>query len=71
MAKKPVLKLGKFKLTARADAPDFRDFTYRPALINLEPNLPVPHNLCIRNQGGSNACTGFALAAVIDRLTLP
>lgn len=71
MAKKPVLKLGKFKLTAQTDAPDFRDFTYRPALINLKPNLPVLHNRFIRHQGGSNACTGFALAAAIDRLTLP
>ena len=61
-------KLGSRWLTARSDAPDFRDFIYQPALIKLKPGLPVPSGLNIRNQGNSAACTGFALAAVIDRL---
>jgi hypothetical protein len=68
MAMKQSAKLGKFKLTARTDAPDFRDYDYRPALVNLEPCLDVPRNLNIRHQGSSNACTGFGLAAVVDRL---
>jgi len=68
MAAKKPSTLGKYLLTARADAPDFRDYVYRPALVNLKPRLPVPDNLHIRDQGRSNACTGFALAAVIDRL---
>ncbi|RPH96966.1 MAG: peptidase C1 [Lysobacterales bacterium] len=67
-ARKPVATLGKFKLTARTDAPDFRDYAYRPALVTLKPRLKVPANLNIRNQGSSSACTGFALAAVVDRL---
>ena len=68
MANKKPAKLGNHFLTARADAPDFRDFVYRPALVRLKPVLPVPESLHIRNQKTSNACTGFALAAVIDRL---
>ena len=60
--------LGKRLLAARRDAPDFRDFVYRPALIALRPELPVPPGLHIRDQGSSAACTGFGLAAVIDRL---
>ena len=61
-------KLGRFKLTARADAPDFRDFIYEPALLSLAPELIPPPDLNIRNQGTEGACTGFGLAAVIDRL---
>ena len=58
----------RYPLTARQDAPDFRDFTYQPALIKLKTSLPVPVNLNIRDQGQEGACTGFGLAAVIDRL---
>lgn len=61
-------KLGKFSLTARADAPDFRDFIYEPPLIRLKSSLAKPARLNIRDQSGSAACTGFALAAVIDAL---
>ncbi len=68
MARTRTARLGQFKLTARTDAPDFRDFPYEPALVNLKPRLEVPADLNIRNQKSSNACTGFGLAAVIDRL---
>ncbi len=68
MAKDQTAKINQYHLTARADAPDFRDYVYRPALVNLKPRLEVPGNLHIRDQGSSNACTGFGLAAVIDRL---
>jgi len=61
-------KIGKFQLTARTDAPDFRDFMYEPALVSLAPSLPVPAGLNIRNQGTEGACTGFGLAAAIDCL---
>jgi hypothetical protein len=61
-------KLGRRLLTARSDAPDFRDFIYQPALIALRPQIPLPAELNIRDQGSSAACTGFGLAAVIDRL---
>ena len=70
MAKPKPAKLGNFHLTARSDAPDFRDFAYEPALVNLKPVLPVPGDLNIRNQGSEGACTGFGLAAVIDRLII-
>jgi hypothetical protein len=61
-------RIGKYQLTAREDAPDFRDFVYQPALVNLKPRLAVPKDLNIRDQGTEGACTGFGLAAVIDRL---
>ncbi len=68
MAAAKTPKLGQFKLTARTDAPDFRDFIYQPALQALKPRLAVPKNLNIRHQGDKPACTGFGLAAVIDQL---
>jgi len=61
-------KIGKRLLTARSDAPDFRDFVYQPALTALRPEMPVPAGLHIRDQGTRGACTGYGLAAVIDRL---
>jgi len=64
----PVPKMGRYSLTARADAPDFRDYAYRPALTRLRPAIAVPTQLNIRDQGKEGACTGFALAAVIDYL---
>ena len=63
-------KLRRVRLVARTDVPDFRDYMYEPALVNLKPKLEVPDGLFIRHQLSSNACTGFALAAVIDRLIL-
>jgi hypothetical protein len=68
MAKTETPRIGDFKLTARTDVPDFRDYSYRPALINLKSSWPVPRNLKIRDQDSEGACTGFGLAAVIDRL---
>jgi hypothetical protein len=69
-AAKPSPKIGQFKLTARTDAPDFRDFIYEPALVSLKQKLAVPKNLNIRHQGNKPSCTGFGLAAVIDRLMI-
>jgi hypothetical protein len=70
MAKSQPPRLGQFRLVARTDVPDFRDFMYEPALVTLKPKLENTEILNIRHQGSSNACTGFALAAVIDRLIL-
>jgi len=61
-------RIGEYRLTARADAPDFRDFVYQPALVTLKPSLDAPTRLNIRDQGSEGSCTGFGLAAVIDRL---
>jgi pimeloyl-ACP methyl ester carboxylesterase len=68
MAKKKKAWTERYELTAQQDAPDFRDYQYRLALVKLKPRLPVPGNLNIRDQGVAAGCTGFALAAVIDRL---
>ncbi len=51
--------------TATADAPDLRDWIYRPTLENLRRRLPPPEAPEVLDQGGSAACTGFALAAAI------
>jgi hypothetical protein len=53
----------------RPDAIDLRDWEYRPNIAiaprdALMPNDPAP----IKQQGQSNACTGFALATVIEYL---
>ena len=61
-------KLGRYSLNATPDAPDFRDFMYQPALIQLKPYIRRPARLSILDQGSEGACTGFGLAAVINLL---
>ena len=63
-----VKKIGEYKLNVAADAPDFRDWHYQPALVELASSLSKPRNLKILDQGDEGACTGFALAAVINIL---
>jgi hypothetical protein len=59
----------KFSLNAAADLPDLRDRMYEPALVRLPETIkPRAKELTIRNQGEEGACTGFALASVIDLL---
>lgn len=61
--------LGNRRLDARRDSADFRDLIYRPALVQLpRTREPDPELLHVRNQGRGGACSGFALAAVIDYL---
>ena len=48
------------------DQPDLRDRMYRPHLRALVPAIYPKIAFAVRNQGGSSACTGFALAHVID-----
>jgi len=55
-------------LNALADAPDFRDRYYEPSLIELLPEITPPSGLSILDQGTEGACTGFGLAAVINKL---
>ncbi len=50
------------------DLPDFRDWDYQPALLNLKQFIDPPRNLHILDQKSEGACTGFALAAVINYL---
>lgn len=60
--------LDQYPLTAVPDIPDYRDYLYQPALIRLKPYLRRPAKLEILDQGSEGACTGFALAAVINLL---
>lgn len=55
-------------LNVTADAPDFRDRYYEPALRALETTSHPPGNLYILDQGVEGACTGFGLAATINLL---
>ncbi len=56
------------KLDVLPDMTDLRDRYYRPALIQLDQTkLPQIGPDYIRNQHGEGACTGFALAAVVDQ----
>lgn len=50
------------------DLPDIRDWLYQPALVNLASRWDPPRNLHILDQKSEGACTGFALAAVINYL---
>jgi pimeloyl-ACP methyl ester carboxylesterase len=55
---------------AQPDVPDQRDWMYEPPLIQLRDTIPAPppEQLHILDQKSEGACTGFAVAAVINRL---
>jgi hypothetical protein len=56
-------------LNVRPDPIDFRDRFYEPSLVAVQAMLGPPESWpadMIRNQGSEGACTGHALAAVID-----
>ncbi len=61
-------------LNVQPDAPDFRDRLYAPALrlpgarFNNQPYARAEWREAVLNQGASNACTGFALAAMVHSL---
>ncbi len=55
-------------LNARKDPPDIRDRYYEPALIQLKPEMDNREGAVVLDQGQEGACTGFGLAAVINRL---
>ncbi len=59
---------GQFSIEMYPDAPDFRDWKYEPALIELQPEIKPPADLIILDQGQEGACTGYGLAAVINCL---
>ena len=69
--------LNKILFPVIADAPDIRDRMYEPALIRVSDTYPenLPRDLdqwehghTILDQGNQGACTGFALAAVVNEL---
>lgn len=54
---------------ANRDSFDARDLIYRPALVDLKPEvLPRWDGIRVLHQGQEGACTGFALAAMINYL---
>ena len=52
----------------RPDPVDLRDFVYRAPIATRPPQELLPKPARIRDQRTTNACTGFALATVIERL---
>ena len=56
------------KLNANPDVPDFRDYIYEPALIQLQQTIDPPQDQKILDQYSEGACTGFSLAACINYL---
>jgi hypothetical protein len=58
-----------FRRVARPDAIDFRDRPYRPTVSSAPaPTLYPKFGLPVKNQGQSNACTGFGLSLVVEHL---
>ena len=57
-----------YLLNAVEDAPDFRDFAYQPALLQLKDAIDPPESRLVLDQGREGACTGFGIAAVINML---
>ena len=57
-----------FVLNALPDIPDYRDRLYEPTLKPLAAVVDPPSDSVILDQGQEGACTGFGLAAVINRL---
>ena len=60
-------RVGDRLLTVQPDLPDLRDRMYEPHLRQLADELPPPAPPFILDQGPEGACTGFALAAVINK----
>jgi hypothetical protein len=60
-----------FMRAARPDALDYRDRPFRPN-VGVAPALTLfpAQGLKVRHQGRTNACTGFALAVVVEHLLL-
>jgi hypothetical protein len=57
-------------LNVRQDPPDIRDRWYEPALVPLRDAIDHRVGTTILDQGKEGACTGFACAAVINRLNV-
>ncbi len=65
----PVARQLPVQRIVRADALDMRDWLYRPRIGQAPPGMLLPLRLRpVSSQGRSSACTGFALASVIEYL---
>ena len=59
----------RFLRMARPDALDYRDRPFRPSVGRAPAPVLFPaKGLPVRHQGSTNACTGFALALVVEHL---
>ncbi len=67
MVSKPK-RLDGFLLNGVPDEHDLRDYAYEPALVRLRSEVQPPKQRTVLNQRKEGACTGFGLAAVINRL---
>ncbi len=65
---------GRYLLSARPDTVDFRDRLYVPTLVEVPRVRPLEswlaHRVPVLDQGREGACTGFALATVVQYLLL-
>jgi hypothetical protein len=69
MARPSANRRGTDKKAPYRDSLDFRDWIYKPALISLHKSrVPRKAWIEIEHQGREGACTGFALAAVVNYL---
>jgi pimeloyl-ACP methyl ester carboxylesterase len=66
----PYNRVNGYLLNAVEDSPDFRDFCYQPALVQLLDEIPPPAvaDRNVLDQGKEGACTGFGLAALVNTL---
>jgi len=65
----PVARQMLVQRLVRADALDLRDWIYRPRVGQAPPETLLPSTVRpVASQGRSSACTGFALASVIEYL---
>jgi N-acetylmuramidase-like protein/papain like protease len=57
------------KRNVRPDSVDLRDWEYRPSIANAPPDKlwAKPHRP-VKQQGDTNACTGFSLSTVVEYL---
>lgn len=57
------------RLPVKPDRVDLRDWLYRPNITRAPPAYLMPHDpRYVHDQGDTNGCTGFALAATIEYL---
>ncbi len=56
------------ELNVFPDVADFRDYAYEPPLVRIPDRIVPRYKLKILDQGREGACTGFALAAVVNYL---
>ena len=69
VAAAPVARQQPVQRIVRADALDLRDWLYRPRIGQAPTAMLLPARWRpVSNQGRSSACTGFALASVVEYL---